>query len=299
MKIIKNKHLLLNKYNYIYALLCCTIAHYSIATNRDVPSSYATIQAAFNAANDGDIIVLDYTHSPFTGSGNNTISWPNKTPAVNTLTIQSSSTDPANKAVIDLSHNQFINVPAGKRLILQNLTILNGLNVSAISNNGTLTIDNCTFNNNFATGNGAAIYNAGSLTIINNCFFIINNTGGDGGAIYNDTTGTLSIDSCTFSNNSASNGGAIYNNNGTLTIENNCSFSSNSASNDGGAIYNDTTGTLSIDSCTFSNNSASNGGAIYNNNGTLTIENNCSFSSNSASNDGGAIYNDTTGTPDH
>ena len=127
-----------------------------------------------------------------------------------------------------------------------------------------LTIDNCTFSGNSAsgaTGEGGAIYNNnGTLTIENNCSFSSNSASHAGGAIYNDTTGTLSIDSCTFSSNSASNGGAIYNNNGTLTIENNCSFSSNSAIYGGAIYYNN--GTLTIDNCTFSGNSAAYGGAI-------------------------------------
>ncbi|GBU27167.1 hypothetical protein R84B8_00692 [Treponema sp. R8-4-B8] len=66
------------------------------------------------------------------------------------------------------------------------------------------------------SGNGAAIYNSGSLDI-NSCIFNYNR-GTKGGALYNNA-GNATLRGCTFYNNSATNsGGAIYVNAGTVAF---------------------------------------------------------------------------------
>lgn len=92
-----------------------------------------------------------------------------------------------------------------------------------ISNNGTLTLDNCNFD-----GQNIIVY-------------------GYGGIIYN--SGTTTCTGCQFSNSSVSNyyGGAIYNS-GILTV-NNCEFGNCSSEQEGGAIYN--SGTLTVEDGTF------------------------------------------------
>lgn len=126
------------------------------------------------------------------------------------------------------------------QLTLRNLTIANGYVNGfggAISNgDGIVTLDNCTFSNNVATGSngdnaaGGAIYNSGSFgeLFVNNCTFVNNSAlgafgtfgtngvgeyeaggpggpggNGYGGGIANDNLGSVIITNSTFYNNQA------------------------------------------------------------------------------------------------
>ena len=190
-------------------------------------------------------------------------------------------------------------------------------------NQGSITIDSTSFNDNYAhgaLGAGGAIANGFSqsehpVLSVNNTTFENNFASGavtvEGGAIYNH--GTAFINNSTFRNNyiqsenepiSFLEGGAISNV-GTMTI-NNSLFTGNYSKGNGsqpavlgGAVYN--SGNLSINNSTFSGNYVdspfyADGGAIYNDStGLLTLSNslieNNSVSSQSQFAAGGAVYN--------
>ncbi len=250
--------------------------------------SYSTIQEAVDHAQSGDTIIID--PGTYTGTGNYNIQ-------INKDLTLIGSNDTNNPTIIDAQGLGYIfTITAGVNVTLQYLTLINGntANGGAITNYGTLTINNCTFTNNTANENmGGAINNDGTLTI-NNSTFTDNNANNDwGGAIYN--TGTLTDTSNTFNDNSAYNGGAIYNDNNGILTETNSTFTNNTANYIGGALDNH--GTITIENCTFTNNTATNdnGGAIYNefdSPNTDTI-NNTTFTENNAQ-AGGAITNDST-----
>lgn len=190
----------------------------------------------------------------------------------------------------------------------------------AIANQGNLTVNNCTFIGNIATGNwpngyGGALANYGILNVIDSTFR--DNTANQfGGAIYNYYGCNLTITNCTFTGNTANQeGGAIYSV-GTVTVTNSkfmgnnanwaggvinngnncicafsgCTFTDNSCGNVGGVIS--TGGIATVTNSTFTGNNAHYGGAINNVN-TLNITN-CTFTSNSATESGGAIYSTNT-----
>ena len=176
-------------------------------------------------------------------------------------------------------------------------TIINGTNSGLIFNVASgvkLTINKLTLTNGNNT-NGGAINNQGTLTV-NSCTFTHNTANNDysGGAIYNDISSTLNVNGCTFTGNTAQGGGAIYNFYGNINV-NGSNFTNNIAYNDwGGAIWNiggTITTLVTITGSTFYKNSGNNGngGAIYN--GNTMIINKCNFSSNTASFNGGAIVN--------
>ena len=177
------------------------------------------------------------------------------------------------------------------------------------------------FENNKASSNGGAIYNAasGQLTIAGSSEFNGNTASGSGGAIY--TLGDATLDNAQFLNNSATMGGAILAK-GDLTIEDstftgssaswsgaidaygdttisNTAFEKNSAKNHGGAIYNNSGATLLItDGTTFSENKAQSGGAISNEatvNITASTNGAISFTNNEVTKSGGAIFNSGSG----
>ncbi|MBT3323461.1 MAG: sortase [Anaerolineae bacterium] len=220
----------------------------------------------------------------------------------------------------------------GMTVSLISLTLQDSAN-TAVSNDGTLTITNCTFSNNGGLSTvilGGAIHNDGILRISGSTFS--NNRANssssiaEGGAIYNQ--GTMNITDSTFSNNSVDGsvsprGGAILNHSvGTTTIANS-TFSSNEVDHYfisgpeslyGGAIHS--MGALVVTNSTFTGNHAhievqagatdsdanAYGGAIYSN-GSLTISNS-TFSGNSTTatasgqtiSSGGAVYGSTVNT---
>ena len=188
-------------------------------------------------------------------------------------------------------------------LTLSSLTISNG-SVAAfgggIDSGGTLTVNNCIFSNNVATGPNVAgaIFvnnNASSLTITGSTFS--NNSAYTGGAIYTQTS--TSISNSTFSGNQATgaggSGGAIADSppSSMLAISNS-TFYNNSANSSGGAIGNIVP--MTITNSTFENNAtASFGGGIFNSSASATITSS-TFSNNSATAFGGGAVSDESAT---
>ncbi|WP_298501001.1 right-handed parallel beta-helix repeat-containing protein [uncultured Methanobrevibacter sp.] len=144
---------------------------------------------------------------------------------------------------------------------------------------GIVVLNNITFTNANASGDGGAVYFYGN-GIVTNCNFI-DNSAQRGGAFY--LIGNVIVTNCNFVNNSASvDSSAINIGFGTVT---NCNFVNNSAFGDFGAIW---IFSGNVTNCNFVNNSARYGGAVYfRDYGTVT---NCNFTNNTATQDGGAVY---------
>lgn len=155
---------------------------------------------------------------------------------------------------------------------------------------------------------GGAIDLYGKLTL-NNCQFINNTASGSkptsaaGGAIFARESSTLSATSTKFTTNAATQGKggavAVFSNN---AVFNKCTFTSNKAKNgEGGAIASYGKG-LKVTSCTFKSNSATSTGKSYA--GAITLMGaspniqSSTFTSNSAKNHAGAILvgKDVSGT---
>jgi len=190
-------------------------------------------------------------------------------------------------------------VAPSKAVIISDLAITNGNpNTQPVPDGGgiyndhaTLTLNNCTVNNNAAFRDGGGVHNAGAATMtLNGCVITANMTGNDGGGICNNGTGgaaIMEINNSTVSNNSAGHGAGICNDGrmkgATLLQISNTTLNNNSAGDNAGAIFNiaDTKGTAILSNCTVSGNSAqSYGGGIHNVAG-LTLGN-TTFSGNSA-----------------
>ncbi len=139
-----------------------------------------------------------------------------------------------------------------------------------------------TFENNFATGDGGAIYNVSSAA--SNALLTIQG---------NHDNGTVTVSR----NKAGGSGGAIYNANAEIDInsKNKMSFQNNKADGSGGAIYNsspDYDFTLKSIALDINSNSAQeNGGAIYLESKTNLINGtNLNLKYNEAEGSGGAIY---------
>ncbi len=131
-----------------------------------------------------------------------------------------------------------------------------GDGAAGISNEGNLTLFQCTINNNTDTGDATS----------------------EGGGIRNGTSGTLALFNSTVSDNQSSSGAGLFNAWGTVVITNS-TISGNSARGTGGGI-NNFGGTVYVNNATITNNSdneLSNGpdaGGIHNEaGGTVELKN--------------------------
>ena len=174
---------------------------------------------------------------------------------------------------------------------ISGVTITGGKETTAVGGGGiisgsignTMTVTNCVFSGNSATGlgtlgGGGISHEGGSLTITGTTFSNNSSSGSGGGLGYSagdplirtPSTGTLSISGSTFSGNSAAGIGG-----GGADLFN----------------FNLGSGTYNINSSTFSNNTATTGrgGAIIVESGPLTLTTS-GLTGNTASLFGGAIY---------
>jgi hypothetical protein len=201
-------------------------------------------------------------------------------------------------------------VDPGVTATLSGLIIANG-QASAmgggIENSGTLTVFNCTIENNTAQF-GGGLYNNGTLTVTANTYiqnnvakaglgggiyndgatvtvgvvgnptFILNNSANRGGGIDNDNGGTLTVTGSDLSGNQAKRGGGLINTaTSTVTISDSvlldCGASGTTSNGSGGAGFY-SSGTGSMTGCTVMRNTAEgSGGGIFVGGGALTITN--------------------------
>ncbi len=162
-----------------------------------------------------------------------------------------------------------------------------GVNGGAIYNKrgAYLAIDGGTFSHDFASHEGGAILNCGTLHVKGANF--THDGAQFGGAIANEYT--ASVISSSFSHNRASDGGGIYVH-GPTSVDLS-SFTGDNNAEYGGATYV-SSATLTLTNSQINDNDAKYGGASYNWRGQLNVAGD-TFDSNGGSGDhqGGAIYN--------
>ena len=140
------------------------------------------------------------------------------------------------------------------------------------SQQGNITVTNCTISDSMASGDGGAVYTTQNVTIINTSIINSASQYGSGGAVYGLN---VEVTNSSFQNTRASmNGGAVYAVQNFITV--NSKFSNSTVNTgSGGTIYSGT--------------SVGNGGALYSGNDVTAI--NCTISECSALNGkGGAVY---------
>ena len=243
----------------------------TITVDDDGPADYDNIQAAINAAVNGDtVLVADGT---YTGDGNRDIDFLGKSITVRSDTgpencvIDCQGTEIETHRGFDFSDNQHTNS------VIDGFTIINGCATSGggginchHNENSTLIITNCNIRNNTSFGRGGF---GGGISVMDGIYFINN---------------------CTISDNTArTSGGGIYCRKNSPDI-NNCTFSGNSAINEGGGIgiYK---GSPKLINCIFIGNTAMQGGGLSNTRDCYTTLIDCNFSGNHALGEGGGMCN--------
>lgn len=230
-----------------------------------VPGQFLTIQAAINAANPGDtVIVADGT---YTGNGNRDIDF--------SKSITVKSENGPEHCIIDCQgtpvqrHRGFY-LRGDPNSILDGFTITNGHH-----------------------NHGGAIHCAyfGTRPSIANCIIKGNYAEDEGGGIYIADYSCAMLTNCTFSDNAAGNyGGAMVTEGRVIAID--CTFLRNSAGERGGGVY-DLYGYRTLINCTLSGNSAFRGGALYTHESDTRLTN-CTLTGNTADRAGGIYFDDDT-----
>jgi hypothetical protein len=252
-----------------------------------VPSQYSTIQAANDAAVDGDKVII--APGTYTGDGNRDIT-------VNKSITIRSETGPEN-CIIDCngrSHQHWGFIM--KSGTLTGVTITGGSKVgpsgggAIICESGRAKLTNCILTNNHGISGGAVLCRNGNLEIINcsltgNAFLDTGAPPGRGGAIYCENS-TLLIVNSTISGNSSAVGGGIYciqNNNVTIK---DCVISNNTAKpasflEGGGGIYFER-GFITLIGSDISRNFSPHGAGIFCNGATSLLIFDCNIYGNVA-----------------
>jgi predicted outer membrane repeat protein len=297
----------------------------SVGSGKD----YSTIQAAINAASNGDIIIV--SNGTYTENVNHS------PPSVTTVLHIYSANGPENTTINGSASGRVVTLGyRSSTSTLSGFTITNG-SVASIGGAGIYinmaqpTIDNC-----IITGNDAGTYSGGGIhinhsssdvTITNTT--ISSNNGGNGGGLYMPSGTNATITNVVFDQNTATDGGAIYfsGTDATTTISDS-TFTDNSSTDQGGAFYitnslgakfyrciitgnhADTEGGVmflvnsSADpefyNCIIADNYAPRGGVIRNSGGGSVILNSCTIADNTATGtggtDGGGIMHACSGT---
>lgn len=264
-----------------------------------VPAEYATIQAAIDAASDGDTVLV--SDGPYTGEGNKNLDFKGKA-----ITVQSENGP--DTTIIDCENNGrgfYFHSEEGNDSILSGFTILNGYadpsgGAFSISSSSP-SIENCFIKNNSAAMYGGGVMCYDSSPIFFNCTVSDNNAGLWGGGIFIGESSTPSIINSRIVGNSAEyRGGGIYSVNSSPNIVS--SFISNNfltgdtpTTEGGGGIFLADTGWSSypiLTNCILAENIANYGGAIRigSSYATYLTIRNCTISSNEAKTSGGGIY---------
>lgn len=272
-----------------------------------VPGGYTTIQAAIDAAQDGDTIWV--AGGTYTGEGNRDINFAGKRitlksecgPKYCIIDCQGTEEDP---------HRGFyFHSGEDANSVLQGMTIMNGFGSRVLLDTGVVLlggggilccesgpkIENCIISGNVGEY-GGGMNNYGGRPVIIHSTFANNTADREGGGFY-DSRYFLSHSSgtfinCIFRDNVANSGGGGIANSSGIFI--NCIIKGNTTAaswdGHGGGIKCWSNNPMIIN-CTITDNWANkNGGGIYGGNGSRPTVTQCTISNNCAGGYGGAVY---------
>lgn len=268
-----------------------------LTVDDDGDSDFSTIQAAIDAASNGDEIRV--FPGRYVGTGAQVIDLRGKAIRVRSVNgaSQTSIDGDMLRRCIACTNNE------GSNTLIEGFSIINGeggwvdldgdgreggferVAGGALLLSSSPTFTDCVFVQNGADV-GGGIYASNSDGMFVRCTFFAN-VGFFGGAISNNDGSSPQILECSFDYNLAPRGGAIENRDGSNCQLFNCTFEGNFGIV-GGCIMS-TACSPTVTGCSFSHNSAESGGAIYDTGASSSLIQGCTFIANTASLVGGAI----------
>jgi hypothetical protein len=274
----------------------------ALASTRLVPGEYLTIQAAIDACEPGDtVLVADGTYS---GEGNRDIDFGGRDLVLRSVNGAAATSIDVQAVYPVRNRAVYFHSGESPATVVEGFTIRGGYHVGGgILCEGTAspTIRNCSFKENISWSDGfrsgAAIVCSGTASpLIEDCEFSANDgCDGEGGGIgcfeavhpivrrclfdFNSCSAILgrggariTIIDCEFSRNQGINGGAILWPNGGLLELSGCLIVGNTAQFTGGGISTGNAASASIVGCTIADNRADGcGGGVYGIDSTLDM----------------------------
>jgi pectin methylesterase-like acyl-CoA thioesterase len=258
------------------ALISLFITSTALATtwtvDDDGKADFDNIQAAVDAASDGDeIIVMPGTYT--STQDEHVVNMLGKA-----LTLRSS--DPSDTDVVAAT---IIDGEGARRGIMcdtqeTSKTVIEGFTIT----NGSVYL-------------GGGMLNDDSSPSLTNCTFT-GNTSHSGGGMYNSNNSNPTLINCTFTSNTtigeapAGYGGGMYNSSNSSPTLTDCAFTSNTSIGGGGGMFNDNMCNPTLTDCTFTGNTAQGGGGMLNYDNCNPTLIDCIFTSNTVTLFGGGMY---------
>ena len=277
-------------------LLVVMPASLCMAATIQVPGDYATIQAAIDAAAEGDTVLVapgEYVITePITYRGKGITVRGEAGPDVTTIRMAAVPADPNRASVIIFENGETnaamlegVKITGGEgTLCIDDGSILGG---GACCRDSSPMLFKCVISGNaaewgYGTGYGGGVYCSGSSPTLTECTIAGNHAIEDGGGIYCESGSSPTLTDCTISSNSAWDGcgGGLYYNSDSSPTLNRCIISGNWASYGGGGVYC-AGGVLStITDCTITNNGGWPGGGVVCGGASSPILTNCIITEN-------------------
>ncbi len=251
----------------ISPLVLLAVAGFASAAILSVPTTYPTIQAAINDANDDDVVIVD--PNTYIGPGNKDIDFLGK--AITVRSVDPNDPNVVAATIIDCEYDRggfYFHSGEDANSKVEGFTITNGDTTygGGIECDGASpTISNCIITRNHASNFGGGIDLYMSSAVITNCVINDNSATKEGGGINCDSDVAVppTISFCRITDNRFTNIGAGINCYESSATIKNCIIAGNTAVYEGGAVYLWDSGPK-ISNCTIvNNNGLADLGGIY------------------------------------
>ncbi len=272
----------------------------ALATDRRVPSEYATVQQALNASVAGDRVLVEvgvHSQPDITLDASN----------AGVVILRDPSGGSGEAVLVPNSSGNFVTVNGGLHtvldIVIDGATAPNQSSAILVQSSGTLVLDGVTVRDVMGqSGAALEIANSAATVQITNATFSGNQATGccDGGGHILMNGGQLDISDSLFEDGTSPGdaGGAISIRQGSTVTISGTTFRDHFADDDGGAIWFDTQGSgsaLQISDSVFEGNHGRRGGAIFGKKGAFFEVTGSRFVGNTAQDRGAAMWTEQVG----